>query len=488
MNKVKTIIHFDQVWAAYRIEPVLLDLTWTWQADQNWGILGGNGAGKSAMAKLITDQLRPQRGTIELNPSINADKDILHLSFELQQQLIAHDIRFDDSETRDDALDIGTTVKQVVLQKQTDDSRLAGIAEQCHISHILDRGIRFVSTGESRKALLARALYQQPKILILDNPYEGLDKQSQQDMRSLLEQLLQTDINVLLLLNQQEEIPANTSHVLLLEAGQVKQQGPKDSVLSNDNGDPLITIKTLPPPQVRGYQVNKNQPLLVLNHVDVCYGEQTILNQINWTFDWGQHCCICGPNGAGKSTLLSLINGDNHKAYGQDITLFGKRRGSGESIWDIKEKFGIVSTALQLNNQSRQKTLEVVASGLQDCFGLHADHKGTEQQIAQQWLQVMELADLADKPYYQLSFGQQRLVMLARAMVKSPLILILDEPCLGLDSYHRKLILALVDQIALKGDCHILYVSHTDQEIPDCINQYLTLMPSELGGYTSQQR
>lgn len=489
--KNSAIIHCQNLWAAYRVEPVLQNIDWTWQVDQQWAIVGGNGAGKSALAEIITDQLRPQRGSIVRAADLDSSSDIIHLSFKLQRELIAHDIRFDDSEVRADANDIGTTVRQIVLRKQATDDRFEYIAKQCHIDHILDRGIRFVSTGESRKTLLARALFQQPRVLILDNPFEGLDKNAQTELLALINDLLESDVKLLLLLKQYSEIPANVSHIMVLKEGKITTQGTRDQVLASiEQVTPHQhrAIADLPPPVTRPYDLDRSQPLIRLQDVKVSYGDQIILNHINWRLDWGQHCCISGPNGAGKSTLLSLLCGDNHKAYGQNITLFGKRRGDGESVWELKQKFGIVSTQLQLNHIGRTRVAEVIASGLYDSVGLYKQCSGSDRKIALQWLQLMDLEHIATQFFNQLSFGQQRLAMLARAMVKSPPILILDEPCIGLDLEHRQLVLALVDKIAARGDCHILYVSHTYDEMPACINQQLMLSEDAEGGYTCTTR
>ncbi len=249
-----------------------------------------------------------------------------------------------------------------------------------------------------------------------------------------------------------------------------------------------IKLGKLPAPQSRDYVLDPQQPLLKLKNVSVSYNDQAILHDINWTMHYGQHCCISGPNGAGKSTLLSLICGDNQKAYGQDISLFGQRRGSGESIWDIKQKFGVVSTAIQLNHIQRMGVAEVVASGLYDSVGLYQQCSSEERAIALEWLKLIGLQDIARQHFKQLSFGQQRLALLARAMVKSPLMLILDEPCIGLDNEHRQKILSLVDQIANRGDCHILYVSHSSGEMPACINQKLSLAPHCAGGYSAEMQ
>ena len=480
-----TIIHFSKVWAAYRIDPILQDFDWTWRQGEQWAILGGNGAGKSAVAHLMTDTLRPQRGQIARQADLHPEHDIQHLSFELQRQLIDHDIRFDDSEARDDAFDVGTTVRQIVLHDHPEDEQFARIAKQCRIEHILDRGIRFVSTGESRKTLLARALLNPPKVLILDNPFEGLDRESQGELKDLINELLLSSLHILLLIKQTDEIPENIDHILWLEQGKIEASGPRDSVLAKAvQQTSTITLGDLPAASERHYVIDNNKPLLALEHVNVSYGELPILNDVNWTLDWGQHCCISGPNGAGKSTLLSLLSGDNHKAYGQHISLFGQQRGSGESIWELKQKFGVVSTQLQLNHVGRTRVAEVVASGLYDSVGLYKTCSGKDKKIAMDWLKVMGLEDIATHFFNQISFGQQRLAMLARAMVKSPLVLILDEPCIGLDRPHRELILALTDKIAERGDCHILYVSHSANEMPRCINQQLTLVPHPSGGYT----
>lgn len=488
MTQQDTLFDLVDLTAAYQTTPVLNDINWHWQLGQQWAIVGGNSAGKTAIADLLTDRLRPQRGHLRRHNKLADARAIAHISLELQRQLIDHDKRFDDSEVREDAFDIGTTVRQAILQGQPESAEFKALVTQCGIDHILDRGIRFISTGESRKTLLARALFQQPAVLIIDNPFEGLDVKSQQSFRHLIEQLLVTELPVLLLLQQIADLPAHISHILWLEQGRVKACGKRNQVLekiSQQSRDEQAAAP-LPPAQQRNYKISNESPLLALHHVNVSYGDKKILNDINWVMQQGQHCCISGPNGAGKSTLLSLLCGENHKAYGQDISLFGQRRGSGESIWDIKQKFGVVSTALQLNHIHRMRTAEVVASGLYDSIGLYQQCTGKDRSIALQWLKLIGLEDIARQHFKQLSFGQQRLALLARAMVKSPLILILDEPCIGLDSEHRNKILALVDQIAGRGDCHILYVSHNPKEMPSCINQWLELVPHPRGGYTAE--
>ncbi|HEY7775346.1 MAG TPA: ATP-binding cassette domain-containing protein [Kineobactrum sp.] len=205
------------------------------------------------------------------------------------------------------------------------------------------------------------------------------------------------------------------------------------------------------------------------------------MRDVNWTFEPGQHCCVSGPNGCGKTTLLSLVTGDNHKAYGQDISLFGRLRGSGESIWDIKQKYGQLDTQLQLNFARNMTSLEVVVSGFFDSVGLFDLSGDVQRRTAEQWLAALGLADHTRSSFDTLSFGLQRMVLLARAMVKSPVILLLDEPTLGLDGTHRKLILRAIDHIAHYSDTQMIFVSHSAGDTPGCINQQLRFEPAAEG-------
>jgi molybdate transport system ATP-binding protein len=500
------LVQFNDVHFAYRLEPTLTVEAWSWQAGEHWAVIGGNGSGKTTLAKLIADRLRPQRGTVTLLESIDPARDVCYVSFDLQKELVEHDLRFDESNEREDAFDVGTSVRSAILQGRTADARFDELVDALGIHHILDRGIRYISTGEGRKTLLARALLAKPQILILDNPLEGLDRNARAEFTQLLETLLGANasspsarpipqrslsaaIPLLLLVPAGSELPQGISHVLQLDRGHPTFAGTREQFnarIPRGSRHAAATSAPLPPPLRGAFALPKNTPLLALDGVNVSYNDTPVLTDIHWHLERGQHCHVSGPNGAGKSTLLSLISGDNHKGYGQPLWLYGKKRGSGESVWEIKANCGIVNTPLQLTFVGRQRVLEVVASGLHDTIGLYDFCGGREKELTIDWIKAVGLEALAEHRFDQLSFGEQRLALLARAMVKSPPLLILDEPCLGLDAIHQEQFLALVDRIAAQDHTQILYVNHVAEEMPACINQWLELVPHTDGGYTAR--
>ena len=304
---------------------------------------------------------------------------------------------------------------------------------------------------------------------------------------ALLDQLKQLD-------NVQWICPATVKEInyqpeqsrLVLEDGRRLCGGPRHALLQEASvarlmSPPAAALAELPAPQPRPYALEPGAALLELHDVSVAYGETRVLQQVSWTFARGQHCAVAGPNGCGKTTLLSLVTGDNHKAYGQDITLFGRRRGSGESVWDIKQKYGQVDTQLHLSFARGMKVVEVVVSGFFDTIGLYDDWGDRQRELAGQWLAALGLAGYERDSFDALSFGLQRMVLLARAMVKSPVILLLDEPTLGLDGHHRRLILRAIDHIAANSDTRIIFVSHSAGETPACINQHVVFEPRDEG-------
>ncbi len=479
------LLELQKLNLVYRALPALRDINWTPLQGQQWACLGPNSAGKTSLARVLSAQATHFSGEFSRSQLL-LDRGVSYVCFEQAKALCERDRKLDDSEFRADASDPGTDVQAAILGGRPADSDFQHWVERLHIGHILRRGLRFISTGEMRKTLLIRAILSNPALLILDSPLDGLDLASQADMRQIIDELLLTQISVLMLCRQPEDIPAAISHVLVLDRGQVLTAGSRADTLTDPRvialmNPPAADLDHLPPPSPRPYELPASGPLVALQDVGVSYGELTVLRQVNWIFGRDTHCCVSGPNGCGKTTLLSLITGDNHKAYGQDITLFGIRRGSGESVWDIKQKYGKLDTQLHLNYVRGMRVVEVAVSGFFDTIGLYDDWGDQQRDIADQWLAALGLADYSRESFDALSFGLQRMVLLARAMVKSPIILLLDEPTLGLDGHHRRLMLRAIDHIAANSDTRIIFVSHSAGEVPSCINQHLVFEPHEDG-------
>jgi molybdate transport system ATP-binding protein len=480
-----TLIELRNVNLVYRALPALRNISWSIQAGQQWACLGPNGAGKTSLARVISRQATHYSGEILRSDALERE-GMAYVCFEQAKALCDRDKKLDDSEQRADATDPGTLVVDAILGGRAADNRFHQWVERLHIAHILQRGLRYISTGEMRKTLLIKAILSDPALLILDSPLDGLDRATQEEMRCVIDELLQSSMTVLMLCRQTQDIPQDVSQLLVLDRGEVLVAGPRTDVLDTPlvqslMNPPAAELGDLPPPAPRPYELPASGPLLRLQNVAVRYGDHQVLRDVHWTLDRGAHCCVSGPNGCGKTTLLSLVTGDNHKAYGQDITLFGIKRGSGESVWDIKQKYGQLDTQLHLNFARGMRVVEVVVSGFFDTIGLYDDWGDTQRDTAEQWLAALGLAEFSRESFDALSFGLQRMVLLARAMVKSPIILLLDEPTLGLDGHHRSLILRAIDHIAANSDTQVIFVSHSAGETPACINQHLVFEPSDEG-------
>ncbi|MCB1650000.1 MAG: ATP-binding cassette domain-containing protein [Pseudomonadales bacterium] len=476
------IVYIENALSRVNAEAVLKIPQFSIRSGQHWCLFGGNGAGKSLCARLLLKALPSGAAHVHYAEGMDPARDVLTVSFEEQQRLWTLDNRHDISEYSSDARDPGTTVASLVLGGSAADERFHDILRSLGLLELQGRGIRFLSSGQCRKAMLAQALYQRPRLLILDEPLESIDREAQGHITEALARWMSPQTSTLLLCRRERDILPGITHLALMDALAMIAQGSIESMRHDARFVEICQRRTalpdtLPAPvpgRRRFAPLPEGAALISLRGVSASYGERRVLHELSWSMKPGQHTLIEGPNGCGKSTLLSLINGENHMAYGQDITLFGRRRGSGETVWDIKARFGVVSNEIHNRYVKGWRVLDVVVSGFFDSVGLYDDAGAGEQQAARQWLQALGIADLARRFYHTISFGQQRLVLLARAMVKYPSVLILDEPCVGLDEQTRTLILAITDRIAATTPTQILFVSHTRGEAPACINQWLS--------------
>lgn len=344
-----------------------------------------------------------------------------------------------------------------------------------HMEQLLDKRIVMLSSGELRKLKLTSALFARPKILIMDNPFIGLDAESRQQLKDLLAMLVaEEDLQLILVLSKSDEIPDFITHVVEVKDMVVGRKMPRAAFApGSSTAIPAAAAST----EIKEEREVDGEEVISFNRVTIRYGERTILKDLDWTVRKGEHWVLSGRNGSGKSTLLSLVCADNPQGYACDISLFGYRRGSGESIWDIKRRIGYVSPEMHRAYHRDLPAIYIVASGLKDTVGLYVRPTEEERQQCRRWMERLGIAHLEKRSFTHMSSGEQRLVLLARAFVKEPELLILDEPLHGLDNENRRMVKGIIEEYFRQPEKTLIFVSHYQEEWPPCIDHWLTLTP-----------
>ena len=350
-----------------------------------------------------------------------------------------------------------------------------------HIEHLMDKYLILMSSGELRKYQLTKALLTDPRVLIMDNPFIGLDAETRDQLKELLSLLArERHLQVVLVLSKTDDIPDFITHVVEVKDMRVGTKMTREEYVTNRQPNPSRvldeemenTIVNLP------YKDNdyNSDEVVGMNKVSIIYGERTILKELDWTVRNGERWALSGQNGAGKSTLLSLVCADNPQSYACDISLFGNPRGSGESIWDIKKHIGYVSPEMHRSYHRDIPAIRIVASGLKDTVGLYAKPNESEYDICRLWMKIFGLEGKENTSFLKLSSGEQRLVLVARAFVKDPQLLILDEPLHGLDNRNRRLVKDVIEAFCRRRNKTLIMVTHYKEELPACIDHSIFLM------------
>lgn len=459
---------------------ILPNTSWTICRGQNWVVWGPNGSGKTSLTAALTGDVPVVAGRRWLNPDAIRKQDMARLSFETHRQLIARDEAHDEARGFAGIDDPGLTARALLKATEPWPDTLAAVQDRLALTAILNQPIRSLSTGEMRRLLIARALLQRPRLLILDEPFEGLDASMRQHLADIVTTLVREGLQIILVAHRQEEILPVMTHFLELDGEGIRDRGQlagtslgghvgamaRQAATSHSHKN---TNRSKP------IQPNGDLPIIRMENASVVYGDRRVLDRVNWCLNHGENWLVSGPNGAGKSTLLRLISADDLQAYANDIFLFGRKRGTGESIWEIKQRIGLVSSEFQVRYRKSLSGYEVVLSGFFDSVGLYR-HAGKEQRKqAREWVRRLQIESLAEKPFDRMSSGQQRMVLITRAVVKEPELLILDEPCQGLDARNRERVLAMVEHIGAETPTNLIFTTHHADEHPTCMTHELRL-------------
>lgn len=461
---------------------VLDSISFSLQPKQHLAIIGASASGKTTLAKAIAGQVF-SKGTIEIlfdkNTSLQPKVQLVEQRYQFKNLSNVSDFYYQQRFNSMDAEDAPTIMQELLQVAANNDNsnvenKISGWLQQLNMEHRKDAPIIQLSSGEHKRFQLIKTLINPPQILILDYPFIGLDVESRKKLHHIINKTAAKGTTIILITDA-HEIPACITHIAHLENGKLKALEEKEqfdfSSVSHINHHLHFDINALPV-QTSTHHFNT---AVEMKNVCVKYGTKTILNNINWKVERGEKWLLKGHNGAGKSTLLSLITGDNPQAYANEIYLFDKRRGRGESIWDIKQKIGYVSPELHAFFDRNISCYDAIGSGFFDTVGLYKKLSSQQHQLIQQWLDFLRISHVHQKPLSSISSGGQRLTLLARALVKNPPLLVLDEPCQGLDDEQKEQFIQLVDDLCEQLNTTLIYVSHYAEEIPNCVKKVLLL-------------
>jgi len=468
------VVHITNINLKYHHKPVLQDLSWTIKRNENWLLRGASGSGKTTLAKAIAGLAKVQ-GTIEVNFDPKSELPAVAL-------YVANWYQFKDLEGQSNfyyqqrynkqATETTATVKAELegygVKHQLQFSEAERLVDALGFSDLLHSTLIQLSSGEHKKLQLVRALWFRPQLLIIDQPYNGLDKLSRQHLNNLLEEISANGTQLILISNE-TELPASIQHFAEIKNGQINEMSNADYHHEADEYNNRAVPEFL-----------KKAPLVTVDSiikmvdVNIRYEEKQVLKNINWEVKAGEKWLLQGNNGSGKSTLLSLITGDHPQAYANNFYLFGHKRGSGESIWDIKKRIGLISPELHWYFDPTATVRHSIISGFFDSSGLFREANYTQKTQADELISYFGLTEYQDILMTQLPLGKQRLALLARTIIKNPELLILDEPCQGLDQHQTQYFNKLVDDLCKNGTT-LIYVGHFESQLPACIEKGILL-------------
>ncbi len=405
-------------------------------------IMGPNRSGKTTLAKILRGKVPQYQGQIirHIDPSQMSFSDYSANSVKFHYADFYYQQRYDSNPACLQSIqaflayDATNAYHQTLLRKVVPED-------------ILRKQLIELSSGETRKVLLLKNLFNPVDLYFLDNPFTGLDQASVNTFIQVFREMTTHFDKTLILLLNDNALSIPLSQVIQLQTKTIKRKF-STAHITNHLHTPASDFNTV----------------FKINNGEIIAGKKTLIQQATWTIKKGEKWLLRGKNGSGKSTLMSLLNADNPLAYRLGITLFDRERGTGESIWDIKAKIGFVSPEIQQFWDLSHSVKNIIQSGFTATIYLNRKLTATEQETYDWLIELFGLSQIQHEVLGSLSSGEKRMVMVARALVKNPAVLILDEPFQGLDQDNFEFLHQLLTHCADEQRT-VIQITHLDHEV-----------------------
>ena len=472
-------VHIQELNLQYQYKLILRDLEWTINKGENWLLSGVSGSGKTSLAKAISG-LQSFGGDVKINfytqSKLPAKALYVESWYQFKNLEGVANFYYQQRYTSQQAKETITVNRELIgygKENGLDISDVENILNAFNLSPLKNSQLIELSSGEHKKLQLVKALWLKPQLLILDQPYTGLDASSRKNLNTLLDNICAQGVQLVLISND-VELPYCVNKFAAIEDGKLLQLNAAyiPSALPHDYESEIPGFLKQPP-------VYLSESIAKMTNVNISYGDKQVLKNINWEIQTGDKWLLQGPNGSGKSTLLSLINADHPQSYANTLYLFGNKRGSGESIWDIKQRIGLISPEFHWYFDASATVWQSIASGFYDTVGLFQQLPYSKSKQVDDLVTYFGLAKVKNELLSTLPLGKQRLVLLARTIIKNPELLILDEPCQGLDTYQTQYFNQFIDELSSNG-ITIIYVGHSESALPNCLEKRIVLQNGEV--------
>lgn len=490
MSKPTPFLNLSQATVLKNGRTIFQDLDFKMHTGESWAIIANSGLEKTTFLETLLGRTSITKGQVERafaeeyqenqrqRGKVNSFRDLI--AFVSQTYTFRNKSNVQDFyyQQRFNSLDSDATASVTEYLRQVDGKRdgfwdVERVLDTMELGHLADKSLIKLSNGETRRLAIAAALLKNPLLFLMDRPLTGLDQATRMKFGDILKIIIDSGIQVVMTTSI-GEIPNAITHIGQLKHGKLFPISRTEQIEGSQISSAQATSKELLS-LLNSYPEGSYKTLIHMDGVNIAYGQKMLLENLHWEVKPGERWALKGHNGAGKSTLVSLLLGENPQAYANNFSLFDRKRGSGESIWDIKRPVGFVSPELSRYFPKNQTCLKIVLSGLFDTVGLFRKPTEEEETTAKKWLSALEIPHIADLRLAQVSLEEQRFCLLARALIKRPALLILDEAAQGMDDEQRHRFKQVVDAVCTYTPIGLVYVSHYADDIPAAVDKEILL-------------